>query len=284
MVDITSFNDIAENEQSLMGHPKHDLETTIPQEILKYANDTLTCEEGTDSFDHRWMDNQWMEGKLQDSGENSFRAMYFATCYKSQLWKLLRGFRQTLQHDGLGDDIATKWKNIILLKTATDMRAKMCQDMNNALNEIENNGRLSPDTTAHMLTLGEQCSHLSEKLVHEINTFMLKNPDPAYDSGKKDWHSLFQERAIPSENRYPTAELHLRDFIVNTREQHVQTVFNNAKNAARILQVKPDALTHTGKIALTHEDSISLDALFDAMLQKQKKEVTVYSDLPEPHH
>lgn len=162
-------------------------DTPLPQEISDYVLGRIAVMEGPDHFDQIWDVDT-----LATADSQSYKSIYNAASQKAKLHRLSTDFSNMLNIDGLGADTKSQWHNATLLKTAIDMRALLADHLIAALDTLKSEGALSNAQSQTLVNLSVSAGHVNEELITSLNDFIARNPDPAFDSGEKDRHFLFE--------------------------------------------------------------------------------------------
>ncbi len=186
MADLTQFNATASDGKVLSPLAQEYPNTPLPQEIKDYVKQQVSLIDDADHLDRRYDFDEFV-----DAENDSFQALYYAFSTKGKLRRLSIDYSNMINHDGLGEDNQTQWKRATLLKSAIDIRSALATSLDTALNELGEQNFLSDTTIQNLVQLSVATGHVNIAMTEELHDFMQRNPDPAYDSGDKEKHFLF---------------------------------------------------------------------------------------------
>ena len=117
--------------------------------------------------------------------------MYYAVSTKGKTHRLLIDFKNMLNLDDMGQDNQSQWKNATLLKTAIETHKLHTSMLNDALDELKENGYLTDERNRTLIQLSVSSAYVNESMIKGLLEFMERNPDQEYEDGNKDKHFAF---------------------------------------------------------------------------------------------
>lgn len=197
---VYSFNNTAETGQVLSPLPMQYPQEAIPETLRAWKQREIEQIDGKDS-----LDNRWDHDKIAEVDRNSNQSVFFASGSKGKLSRLLVSYKHMLSLSS-EEDNETQWKQITLLKSATEIRSILAQTLHKALDQIERDGYTDDRTNNALVRLSVNTAYINEALTQALVDFMNKNPDPEYDDGEKRNHFLF-ENALNKGAEYHIADI-----------------------------------------------------------------------------
>lgn len=218
MVDTTNFS--LTNTSKSNQYP----DTPIPQSIKDYVEEEIDITDSLDAFDTRWVKILYGEGKdqfkdIKDTDQTSYKAIDFAAAYKTQLYRITHTYKDILKEEWDTYNSQEHWENAQILKAAIDTRSDMSIRMSEAIDQLEETGYIDNQTIKDLYLIGDKCSHICQQIIIKTNDFIDKNPDQEYESGKKQYHRIFDGTTNLG------AAMYLRDY-----DNHPAMMTQDVKN------------------------------------------------------